>query len=128
MLLVIAFLFSELYRENYWYKNRKTVHDITGVMLPRFKEIKSTHIAEGLLYTTIEFKEALTESFYQKLDSVCKVDKHWDMYEDSTGISFHYHKLYDLPAPKRQSEDNDRGLSSIIIKKGSQTAAIRHIW
>lgn len=131
-LLYVAMLLTAGYFEydrNYRFTNRRTLEEMTGVMLPKFKVVerkkgRGSFNGDYNDKIIIEFK-TIPENLYHQLDSLCLIGVWKKSNEDPETYHWGNHWGNGRPAPKGQNDDEDRFIS-IDITKGKKQATIQH--
>ena len=127
VLFVLGLYAYDSYQRKYRFTNKDTIEKITGVKYPNFKIVEYTKGRTSFQgdyndQLIIEFKEAPSAAFYQKLDSLIAVEQSDWSKRDNV---YSYSKMWGngLPAPK--GEDNEEDMTfSIEFEKGSKKAII----
>lgn len=142
--LVVFLIICNSCGHNSRYTNRGVLKNITGIELPPFKIVKDTLLGESLFLgdydrkCEIEFKEIPSENFFLLLDSICTIhynvhdksitnESNWNKVTKGDTITYNYYNMWgnSYPAPKGESDDEDRTLS-IQITKGRKKATINY--
>ena len=122
---------SESHRKNY-FQDRDRIERITGVALPKFKMTNYSEGNRGLTgeymdFIDFEFKNPLPDELFDEID--VKIE------EGNTGWSKEGNKYTfgqswgnGIPAPKGESDDEDRFFYLTLVK-GSKEGKINHgVW
>lgn len=115
------------YERKYYFADEDRIERITGVRFPDIEIIEYNEGKRGFTgdYSDrliVEFEELPSEKVYQTLDSLIESGKTgWRKNEDAYVFSATWGN--GMPAPKGESEDEDRSFS-IYFKKGSKKATI----
>ena len=130
IVMAVASIFGYMYFSEYHMKHhfikRRTIENITGVRLPRYKVVNRGEtwrcfrpVPDQTYDCTLEFKRMPDDAFYKKLD------EHFDCFEPG---KYSYSAIWGngLEAPKGESDKDDIGFS-IDIERDSNTCHVR-VW
>ena len=115
------------YKRKYYFTDEDRIERITGVRLPdmdivKYNKGKSSFTGDYCDRSLLEFEKIPSERVYQTLDSLIEIGKTGWRMNDSVYV-FSATWGNGMPAPKGESEDEDRTFS-ISFNKGSKRATV----
>ena len=115
------------YQRKYYFTDEDRLERITGVRFPDMDVVVSRKGNTAFMgdyndEVVVEFEDSLSDAFYLSLDSIIKTERTSWVKNGSTYI-FNQTWGNGMPAPKGESEDEDRTFS-ISFAKGSKRATI----